>query len=462
MNLIIERAFIIALLLSISGFVFCAIFLPFEKYAYKLTSAKTMVFANTVAMFSFVIPLYFVVAVKDGSESSFVNYDLLVFEDTSKYDGLVSAVRELAITDYLGVIWLIGVIFFLVRYVCRYVRLMHSIRENMFFINDDLWYDRFCRIKKEKKISTVMLIGCCSIFTPCTIGVRERYIVIPAYMINSFDEEEIEFILEHEFYHVTYSDLARKLLIILLNCLNWFNPLYYFLRNNLSDWTEAACDEDVTKNFSKEQRKKYCQLIIKVLELENCKSRNGIFSMKFAGLDVKNYKRRMMKIMRKNRTNSMLGKVTVASVLLISMVSGNVVAKAADGPVNKMFSKNVEIVKEGEIEEVDVSEIMNDLDFQADSFVNTEEFVEFVPCDTNDITYEIIYNGETAFASDLGQGQIEPQHIHNIVDITLKEHKKNKDGSCKTTYYEGRKCTVCGLTWKGDVIKTVTENPCMH
>ena len=49
MNLIIERAFIVALLLSISGFVFCAIFLPFEKIAYKWTSARTMVYVNTVA-----------------------------------------------------------------------------------------------------------------------------------------------------------------------------------------------------------------------------------------------------------------------------------------------------------------------------------------------------------------------------------------------------------------------------
>lgn len=37
MNLMIERAFMIALLLSVSGFVFCAIFLPFERLAYRWT-----------------------------------------------------------------------------------------------------------------------------------------------------------------------------------------------------------------------------------------------------------------------------------------------------------------------------------------------------------------------------------------------------------------------------------------
>lgn len=70
MNLMIERAFIVALLLSISGFVFCAIFLPFEKIAYKWTSARTMVYVNTVALFSFVTPLYFVISLRDGSEKA--------------------------------------------------------------------------------------------------------------------------------------------------------------------------------------------------------------------------------------------------------------------------------------------------------------------------------------------------------------------------------------------------------
>ena len=50
MNLMIERAFIVALLLSISGFVFCAIFLPFEKIAYKWTTARTMVYINTIVV----------------------------------------------------------------------------------------------------------------------------------------------------------------------------------------------------------------------------------------------------------------------------------------------------------------------------------------------------------------------------------------------------------------------------
>ena len=460
MNLMIERAFIMALLLSISRFIFCAIYLPFEKLAYKLTSAKTMVFVNTLALFSFITPLYFAVSIRDGSESAFTRSDMLIYQDVGGYEGFVCNVRShIHLEEYLGVIWLIGAVIFLIYYVWRYVRLVYFARKSIFRISDDLWYEKFSVLKDDKKVANVRLVGSCNISTLCTIGVKNRFIVIPSYIINSFDEEEVGFILEHEFYHVMHQDLLRRLLMLILNCLNWFNPLYYFLRNNLSEWMEAACDEEVTKNFTKTQRRKYCQLMIKALELEESRTKGEILSVSFAGLDLKNYKRRMTKIMKKNGTGGMLGKVTVATVAMMSMFCGNAVAKEADVPVNMMFSKNVEIVETGEFEEVDDSEIMDNLDFQTDSFANMSEFV---PCDTNDTTYEIIYNGKVTFVSDLGQGQIEPQHVHNIVDITLKEHKKNSDGSCKTTYYAGRKCTVCGTTWKGDVIGETTMVKCNH
>lgn len=94
MNLMIERAFMIALLLSVSGFVFCAIFLPFERLAYRWTSARMMATINTIALLSFVIPLYFVVSIKDGSEKAFREMHLLVYPENSGFDSFVFGVRE--------------------------------------------------------------------------------------------------------------------------------------------------------------------------------------------------------------------------------------------------------------------------------------------------------------------------------------------------------------------------------
>ena len=281
-------------------------------------------------------------------------------------------------------------------------------------------------------------------------------------MIAFFDEEEIGFILEHEFYHVKHRDLLRKLLVLFLNCLNWFNPLYYLLMKNLSEWTEAACDEDVTKKYTKGQKRKYCELIIKVLELEQVRSKGTFFSIGFVGLEIKNYKWRMIKNMKKCNMNSRLGKVTVATMAMVAMFCGNASAKELDVPVNMLFSKNVEFVKAGELEEVAADDIQMEGEFESHTHINKDSLVEFELCNTDDITYEIIYQREVADVPEQVQAQVEPRHAHKLVDITLKEHKKKSNGSCVTTYYEGQKCSTCGTIWKGDVIRTVTDAKCTH
>ncbi|GFI61333.1 methicillin resistance mecR1 protein [Clostridiales bacterium] len=328
MSLMIDRVFISVLLLSISGFVFCAVFLPFEKFAYRLTSAKTMVTMNTAALFSFVIPFYIIASVFDGSEKMFTTKNLLVFEDTEAFETYTGILRDTYIIENLKYIWLAGVIIFLAYHIFAYVNFLSKLKSDGFYLNAKIWKDCFNRLKDKNNVPRVELIGCCNIFTPCTVGIKSKKIVIPATMIGAFDAEEIEFILMHEFYHVAHNDLPRKLLIIILNSLNWFNPLFYFLRGNLSDWQEAACDDAVTSGFNKRERTKYCRLLIKVPELENEISKGRTFGINFGGNGVENYKRRISRIMNKNSTNSKFGKVIVTSVAMLAMVSGSVVAKA--------------------------------------------------------------------------------------------------------------------------------------
>lgn len=357
MNLMIERAFMIALLLSVSGFVFCAIFLPFERLAYRWTSARTMATINTIALLSFVIPLYFVVSIKDGSEKAFREMHLLVYPENSGFDSFVFGVRERIHMEYFATIWLIGGIIFFLYYVWSYIRLLRAVRKSMFAVQEDIWHGIFCEIKGERRIADVRLVGCCNIATPCTIGVRKKYIAIPAYMLTGFDAEEIRFILAHEWYHVVHRDLLRKLLVLFLNCLNWFNPLYYLLRKNLSEWTEAACDEEVTKNFTKGQRRKYCELMIKILELEQSRYGEEFCSVGFMGASLNSYKSRMIKIMKRNSRNSRAGRTAVLAMALGILLFSNAVAKEADVPVNMLFSRNVKFAERGQFEVVKADKI---------------------------------------------------------------------------------------------------------
>lgn len=457
----IDRAFIAVLLLSISGFIFCAVYMPLENLAYRHTSAKTMVTMNTIALFSFVFPLYLVVSFADGSESTFRAYDTLILSNADRYESFVFNMRNLDFTKYLGDLWFLGAIGTLFYRTWKYFRSLFQLASNKFGLENSVWSAIFEKIKQEKNVHNVFLVGSCQVTTPCTFGLRKRYIAIPAIMINSFEEDEIELILQHEFYHVIHRDLLRKFLIMLLGSIHWFNPLFRFLKDNLSNWQETACDEEVTKIFGKEEKDKYIQLFIKILEVQSEDEDTELISFSFIGNDLKDYKRRLEKVMRKSDKTSIRGKVVVASAALLSMFCGNVVAKAADIPVNQMFSKNVEIVEAGEYKKV--SKIESDYMTASEKVEqsDTEVFVEFEQCNTANITYKIIYSNPEA-ATVVKQDQAEPRHAHNIVDMIWEKHEKFSNGSCKTTYYKGRECTICGATWRGDLIGETTLVVCPH
>ncbi len=460
MKLIINRIFICVTLLSISGLVFSSIYLPLERFLYRMVSAKFMVFINTLALFSFVLPFYYIVSLLEGSETAFVDYDAVVFDGKTIYDNVVAdALTTFDFIKYIDTIWLIGAMIFLSVKVVMYISVITKVKYKSFVIKSDRWITAFDKLENKYSKKHILLLGSNYAGTPFTTGVVQQYIIIPAMMINSLDDEEIDFILRHEFYHASQNDVARKILIIVLNSLNWFNPLFFFLKENLFHWIEIACDEAVMENCNVMQKRKYAKLLIKSLEFENVLWKENSYRVCYVGNSIKNYKRRILEIMREKKQKGIYGKVFVSAFAVFSMVCGNVVAKAADVPVNKMFSENISVVDADETEVIFTpTELETEfIDFE---FITPEEnFREVVIGIDKNITYEIICeDGEVRTM----QENIELNHIHTIKDAVIKVHKKNRDGSCTTTYYDGKQCTGCGFTWKGDVIKTVTEDPCMH
>ena len=444
--MMIDRVFVSVLLLSINGFIFCTVFFLLEKYAYRLTTAKTMVCISTIALLSFVMPFYRIASLVDNSENYFRNYKILVFEDLGSYEYIVGKIRKTGMIEYLSSIWLLGVIYFFIMYVCKYFYLLHRVQANKFYMEGTTWLKIFNRLKDEKNIKNVRLVCCYAVFTPCSIGIKNRSIVIPASMMNAFDEEEMEFILQHELYHILHMDLLKKLFVMLLSCLNWFNPQFRSLRINLFHWLESAADEAVTNGFAFNKRLKYSQLIAKVIELERASSMAAGCSANFRGEKTKKNIRRSKKIMQKKERSGIWGKAVVVSAALFSLISGNVVAKAADTPIHQMFSKNVDIVKSSEIEQIEPSDIVFHTIDACTAHDDLNKCIEFDP--------GIVQHEEPS--------QAEPRHIHKAEDIILKKHEKYQNNSCKTTYYKGYTCTSCGSAWKGNKINSVIMEICTH
>ena len=358
MGLILNRIFICVLMLSINGLIFSSIYLILEKILYKATSARFMMFMNIFALFSFVLPIFYIVSIFEGTEIVvFQGWSVTIIDGASLFDTFAAHIhRTYDFIKYADDVWFIGVVIFLVIKTISYIMAVKKIKAVSFPLENRRWLTIFENIKNANISENIELLESTCMGIPFTTGINKKIIVIPSVIIDVFDDDEIEFILRHELYHAEKNHVGIKLLIIILNSLNWFNPMYYFLKRNLSNWMELSCDESVTENMDMQYRKKYSGLIVKTLEIENQYRKINPYCLCYGGNAIKNYKKRILMILNSKNKKVLWEKYVILIGAVIIMVFSNAVAKEADVYVNKLFAKNIDVDDINNIQFVPLSE----------------------------------------------------------------------------------------------------------
>ncbi|MEG2420002.1 MAG: M56 family metallopeptidase, partial [Oscillospiraceae bacterium] len=96
---------------------------------------------------------------------------------------------------------------------------------------------------------------------PLTYGVVKPIIVLPK-TLDLTDEQSLFAILSHELSHIKRFDTGIKMLLALVVCIHWFNPLVwvmYFLANRDM---ELACDDLVIRRMDSRQKAAYAQMLL--------------------------------------------------------------------------------------------------------------------------------------------------------------------------------------------------------
>lgn len=144
--------------------------------------------------------------------------------------------------DIRIIIWYLGVILFSVYYVISRIHIGKRMKragkmpdyDNVYEWQDD--------------------------FPACVIGVIRPRIYVPCDLKN----EQLNVILQHENMHIKRGDYILLILYYLALALNWYNPLcwvvYFMVRSDI----EMACDEQVLRNCSKEERQNYARILVQL------------------------------------------------------------------------------------------------------------------------------------------------------------------------------------------------------
>lgn len=293
----------------------------------------------------------------------------------------------------------------------------------------------------------VKVYRCSEVDVPVVTGLLNGKIVLPDV---EFEEDRLKDVLNHELTHVKVKDNLVKLLLLMVVILNFYNPLVYYLWKRWSITAEMYCDEKVLLEKNTQQMKDYANMIV------DFAVGKYINKIPFMGLGKntgeKELKERIKNMKRTKRTFGLLSKVA-GTVLIVTGIFASSLTAAAYQPVDvayfdmdydtnevqSFFTEEDTIALEGpESRNLDSIE----------SFINTEKETLFVDEEGN-VYYD---DGVEQYSTC----------THTYVEGRLALHNKYPDGSCRTEYFQGKRCSKCGDLVYGDHISTQTFDKCPH
>ena len=199
-------------------------------------------------------------------------------------------------------IWIGVSILLILRFGLEY-RSMCSTLKKLSVREDDQCTDLLCKVFEETgKKHRVMVCKDAGICMPMGIGIRQWHILLPD---QEYTDEELYYILLHEYTHFLNGDLVIKILVHIYCCIFWWNPFVYLLKKDLDQSLEIKCDLCVTENMSYKDTADYLQTIVSSLKAMGGKRKSAAVNNSVSlGKGSKNEVLERFKTVQKNKENS--------------------------------------------------------------------------------------------------------------------------------------------------------------
>lgn len=218
---------------------------------------STLLFLYFLCFFRMVVPLELPFVQVIGLEKGYAALFELARAGEVALQGF-----QLNLLELLFILW-VGVA------VCRF----------LYFVGRYLWEKRklerfqhnrsplaeqvFTRVQEESsKHLQVRVFVCPDIPGPMGIGIRKKDILLPH---RDYIEEELYYVLQHEYTHFVHRDLTVRFLTCVFVCVFWWNPAVYLLNRDVEQMLEIKCDLAVTDGRSKSEKIAYLTAILSAL-----------------------------------------------------------------------------------------------------------------------------------------------------------------------------------------------------
>ncbi|MDD6632596.1 MAG: M56 family metallopeptidase [Lachnobacterium sp.] len=162
------------------------------------------------------------------------------------------------------IIWIAGMLICALVFFTAYIRCFREFQMSLPVDNDmsQSW------LKEHKLRRTISIRQSDRISSPLTFGVLHPVILMPK-KTDWGNEDELKYVLEHEFVHIKRFDILSKLALIAAVCLHWFNPFVWIMYVLANRDIELCCDETVVCRFGRETRASYARVLISMEETKS-------------------------------------------------------------------------------------------------------------------------------------------------------------------------------------------------
>lgn len=168
------------------------------------------------------------------------------------------------IFDGLLIVWAAVTLALLLRFAWQYLYTCICLRKA-----DKTEKDAYCMellqiIAEQKgKRCRITVLRSDQVHIPIGIGIFKRRIVLPK---MDYTEQELYYILLHEYTHFLNGDLLIKMMVYIVCCIMWWNPLVNVLRKDLEQSLEIKCDLCITEELSIGETANYLAAIVRALK----------------------------------------------------------------------------------------------------------------------------------------------------------------------------------------------------
>ncbi|MCD8367796.1 MAG: M56 family metallopeptidase [Clostridiales bacterium] len=221
-----------------------------------------------------------------------------------------------SVTDWLFVVYAVGVVISLLWYTLSYVRLRRLLRFGLPLteeLSDQL--ENVCQRYGLDACPALRLEGLSSAFV---CGVLRPVLVLPE------DREVDNKVLLHELLHLRYRDALQNILWCLLRALHWCNPFLQYVFDRIGNDMEALCDQRVLERLEGEERREYGKILLSMAD-ETYARAPGTTSLSNGG---RNIARRIAAIVRFKKYPQGMALV---SVCIVAVLAGPVLMGTASG-----------------------------------------------------------------------------------------------------------------------------------